>query len=1072
MVKVLAQLKPWQKKTLITSVTTLIVLTVFWALLPTLTKWLANRYLQPYQAQFTATEINPDLFPIGLTLSDVAITQAEQPTLSLKQLSIGLDFWPLFTGAFHVNHILIDGFNMQVEQVPEGWIVAGIPTYSSEPTPEEEVVAEEDQEGSVPPTFFIRNASIKDTSVNLTTENGKDTFAIASLNVTEVSHELSNWRGVFDLEAHINNGKAVLDGDIRADKEKVNADLELGNIRLSSSDVEHFLPADLGRLSANGLQLEGDTQTTYRFNDSPMLSFTSPLISLDSLDVNLEQDGQTISWKSFNSGFSDVSVEMVDTSTINIESNNSLGVEGLHVEAGENRMDLGMLSLSNNLQLNKSGNNLRIEKANTKLSLEQSHVRSGNNSIQLTQLDSALSDVAAELSLANFTGDVGANFELTANTLVGQLAQGEDFDLKSLKINAPLNANLTEDTRAINVAQLNLSLNNGQFAGKGLSTQLEALALTLNDTAINQGTNSLTVTTQSEINSDNMQVQLSQLPNDMPTTTVSYNNLNFGSQLAWQQGSEQSALSAKENTLTLSGLGVEQTDTLKSLLQSLKLDSADVTVNLNSDGLEQLAINNNQLQLGPLSSTLSNGSALLNWKDVNINSSNIALNSAGTNAKIESFLINEFLASKPNNEQPQPALAAFDNMSVSNIRLEPKGVTVDNVSLDKLIAGIALAEDRSIANLVLPNYLQSKPEQAENEKTDNKSAEQSAASEEVPFYAVVHQIKLSPESQFIFSDHGIQPALSRVLDIEQLTIENLNTRSPDEQMHVLLKAKDGEYATIDSDVKIQPSATRLTMEAEATIREVELPPVSPYVASALGYDIHSGQLNMDLKLKAKQGELDGNSHIVLRQFDLGGQKDSNALLKAGAVPLDLAVDALKNRDNNIVLDLPMKGDIDNPDFQWQNFFMLPIRQGLFKASSTYLMQTFIPYANVITLVQFAGEQALRLRVEPLQFALDEEEITAPEQEAFLDQMIKLMQDRKDSEVKACGVSVVRDINDEITDQLLSEAQRTDLLDLANRRAESVKRYLVDNGIASSRVFLCGPSIHKDKNALPHVTFTF
>ncbi|SBS28598.1 hypothetical protein MAQ5080_01145 [Marinomonas aquimarina] len=1072
MTKLFTQLKPWQKKTLITTVALLITLTVLWALIPTITKWLANRYLEPHQAEFSAAEINPDLFPIGLSLFNVAISQQDQTTFTLEQLSIGLDFWPLFTGAFHVNHILIDGFNMQVEQRPEGWVVAGIPTYSSDSAQQEEVTAEEDQAGSVPPTFFVRNASIKDTSVNLTTEKGDDRFAIDNLNITEVSHDTSIWRGIFDIEASINNGTAVLAGDIRADKEQVNADVNLGNLQLSSTDVAHFLPAGLGRLSANGLQLEGQTQTIYRFNDSPMLSFTAPLITIDSQDFTLEEAQQTITWQSLNTSFADLSVDMIDTDTLQIESNSALSLDDLRMESEEQRLDFGNLRLNNNLKLSKTADTLQLEQADTQLTLEQSHLKSGANSVQLAQFTTQLNDVTATLLLSDFTGSTAGNITLAANTVVGQLAQGQDFDLQALSISSPIQLTLEQEDRSLVAPQFKVSLNNGQFSGNDLVAQLDTLTLALENTQIKQDNSSLSLSTQSQLNSDNVRVLLNQIAEQQPPTSVNYNQLTVSSDIEWQQNNEQSTLAASQNSLTLSNLGVEQANTLTGLLQTLQLNSDQIRLGLNNNGLEQLAVQNNQLHLGALASTLSDGSALLNWKDVSINSSNIAMIDAGITAQIESFQVQEFLASKPNSEQPQPALAAFDQLNASNIQLAPNGVTIDKVSLDKLLSGIALAEDRSIANLVLPDYLQTTPASEQENKTEPKAGKPDTPEQEAAFYAVVHQIQVSPESQFIFSDHGIKPPLSRVLDIEQLTIENLNTRDLNEQMHVVLRAKDGEYATIDSDIKMTPAANRLTMEAQATIREVELPPISPYVASALGYDINAGQLNMDLNLKSNQGVLDGNSHIVLRQFDLGGKTDSNAVLKAGAIPLNLAVDTLKNRDNNIVLDLPMKGDIENPNFHWQNFFMLPIRQGLFKASSTYLMQTFIPYANVITLVQFAGEQVLRLRVEPLQFALDEEDITAPEQEAFLDQMIKLMKDRKDAELKACGVSVVRDINDEITYQLLSEADRADLLALANRRAESLKRYLVDNGIASSRVFLCTPSIDEDKNALPHVTFTF
>lgn len=1118
MAKVTAHLKPWHKKTLISFAALLIFLTVLWALLPTITKKLANHYLKPYQAELTAAEINPDVFPIGLSLSEVAITQEGKQTFALKQLSVGLDFWPLFTGAFHVNHILIDGFSMQVTQVPEGWVVAGIPTYSSEAETEQPKDTEEEEKGSVPPTFFIRNASIQDTSVTLTTDSGIDSFAIANLNITEVSHEMSNWRGVFDLEADINNGKAVLDGDIRANQEQVDADIDLANLHLSSSDVAHFLPAGLGSLSTSGLQLEGKTQTTYRFDNNPMLSFSSPLITLNSQDFNLEQDNQTVHWQSMASGFADVSLQMTDSKTMALETSNSLTVEGLNIESGDNRLDLGKLTLSNNLSLGKRGQQLNIEKADTQLTLEQSHAKSGNNSVQLATLETGLTDVIAELSLKDFSGVASTDFNFSAKTLVGQLPQGEDFDLKSLTIKAPLKAQLEPEQRTLEVPTLDVVLSNGQFAGKDLSAQLEALtlaftntkidqsaealkvgndsiklqlknsafknpqldvasgnfALALNDSSLAQSDKSLRFSGQSKINSENVNVTLNNLA-DQPLTNLGYNALSLASQITWQQTNEISTLAASNNGLSLSNLGLEQQDSLQSLLKSLQLDSSDIQVRLNDNGLEQLTSRDTQLQLADLSSSLNDGSTLVNWQNFNAKSSNISLDQSGTNAQIDAITINDFLASKPNSDSALPALASFDAMAVSNVQLEPNGLVIDEVNIDKLLSAIALAEDRSLANLVLPKSLQSEPAQTEEStpnNTDSTNTGEKSNAKDVPFYVIVHHAQLSPGSQFTFADKGIKPALSRVLDIEKLSIENLNTRNPDEQMHMILKAKNGDYATIESDVKIVPSANRLTMEAQATVREIELPPVSPYVSSALGYQIQSGQLNMDLNLKSNQGVLDGNSHIVLRQFDLGGQKDSNALLQVGAVPLDLAVDALKNRDNNIVLDLPMKGDIDNPDFQWQNFFMLPIRQGLFKASSTYLMQTFIPYANVITLVQFAGEQALRLRVEPLQFALDEEDITAPEQEEFLDQMIKLMKDRKDSELKACGVSVVRDIDDIITYKQLTEEDQTNLLDLANRRAETLKRYLVDNGIPSSRVFLCSPSIDKDKNALPRVTFTF
>ncbi|MBM6551763.1 DUF748 domain-containing protein [Marinomonas ostreistagni] len=1121
MTNFLDKLSPRQRKIIIGVAATLITLTVIWLLIPTVTKWLANRYLADHNAVLTAEEINPDLFPIGLELADVQITQQDQTTFSLDTLSIGLDFWPLFTGAFHVNHILVDNFDIQVAQTPDGWAVAGVPLP---PASEEEPVEEtpEDAEQTLAPSFLLTNASLKDIQVQLNTERGQDVLAIQNLAVEEASHFDANWQGNFNLTALVNDAEATVNGTISADREQVDADMQIASAALSTNDIDHFLPASRPQLSAQNVRLTGNVKALYQFNQAPLLNLTSPSLALSSDRVAYTEKAQEMGWQALETELTDVTVTMENETDLRATTSNTLAIKGLNIASESQQLSADELNFSAQLALTKQQSDIVVQESAAKLSGKAIKGGLAGHQFGADGLDLDVSDVNVSYDTETAVGNVATGIKLQSQGVNGRLATGDQFALQSINLNSPLELSLSEQGTLVNTTKTALTLGATEYSNEQINAALDSFKLDLNQFSFEQQNDGLSLAAQQmaldvqqsnvkspsldgTLNALNLQlddVNLRQasdvlgihakttlaataldatakdLPSGQPDTDIAFDSLAFNSQLSWEQSSDQSLLQAANNNLNLDQIQVTQDDTLSALLEQFNFNNETARVTLPQDAAVIVETSNNSLTLAALRSQLEDGSTLLNWQGVKLNSPSASLSASGPDAQISGLVIDQLVASQPNESTGLPALAQFEQLAVNRLHARPQGVEIDKVNFDKLKAGMVLSQQREVANLTLPKWLQGDAQSSSTEAQPSASNQTAGSTSpgaqpvEVPYHVIVNELTLSPESSALFTDNGISPSLTRVLDIEQLKVTNFNTRDTNEYANINLKARNGNYATIESDVAIRPMAQNLTMQATAKVREVELPPISPYVSSALGYRINSGHLNMDLALDSDQGELDGNTHIVLRQFELGGQKDSNALLKVGAVPLDLAVDALKNRNDEIVLDLPMSGNIDNPNFQWQSFFLLPIRQGLFKASSAYLMQTFVPYANVITLVQFAGEQALKLRVEPLQFALDEEDITAPEQEAFLDQMITLMKDRKGAQLRACGVSVVRDIDDETPYDALTEEQRSELLELADERAETLKAYLVDNGIQSSRVFLCSPSIDEDDNALPRVTFSF
>lgn len=487
-----------------------------------------------------------------------------------------------------------------------------------------------------------------------------------------------------------------------------------------------------------------------------------------------------------------------------------------------------------------------------------------------------------------------------------------------------------------------------------------------------------------------------------------------------------------------------------------------------------------------LDSMLGDKKRIAAWKNADIDT--LFFSQQGTNFEfsfeqlnIADLTLSEILPEIPN-QKASPILSHIKTLKVASLAANQDGAQVSAITTDSVQVNLILDSQKRIENLVsieesptaLQPSLQSattpRIQDAENVIESSPNAKENPAFK-APYYVILDTYDMTGESQFYVQDKSITPALQRALDIESISLRNLNTQDKTQATEFTLIARNGKYATLSSDILIWPLADKLTMQSKLVVREAELPPYSSYIANALGYQINSGQLDLDLTLNANNGELDGNSHIVLREFDLGGKKESNSVIKAGAIPLNIAVSILKDSNDNIDLDIPLSGNIENPEFGWQDFMILPMRKALFSASSSYLLQTFVPYANVISIAQLAGDQLLKIRVEPLLFEAEESRLN-DSQDVFLKQLIALMRDKQDSQLKACGVASYLDLGFQEPPASIDSATSEAAHAIAQERSNVLKDYLVKQGINSSRIFLCSPEIDLSKSSLPRVELNF
>jgi hypothetical protein len=105
---------------------------------------------------------------------------------------------------------------------------------------------------------------------------------------------------------------------------------------------------------------------------------------------------------------------------------------------------------------------------------------------------------------------------------------------------------------------------------------------------------------------------------------------------------------------------------------------------------------------------------------------------------------------------------------------------------------------------------------------------------------------------------------------------------------------------------------RLT-DIDMAFRNLDMSALSPYVVKFAGYEIESGQLSLDLQYKVRDGRLQGENKLVLTKAELGRKVESPGALD---LPLDLALAILKDSNGVIDIGVPVRGDLNDPQFDY------------------------------------------------------------------------------------------------------------------------------------------------------------
>ncbi|WP_460133954.1 DUF748 domain-containing protein [Pseudomonas sp. S1_E04] len=244
-------------------------------------------------------------------------------------------------------------------------------------------------------------------------------------------------------------------------------------------------------------------------------------------------------------------------------------------------------------------------------------------------------------------------------------------------------------------------------------------------------------------------------------------------------------------------------------------------------------------------------------------------------------------------------------------------LSIDKVNLLQPYARFMINDDRTtnIDDLLIPQPADS----------GAKPAAKPAASKEKPLGIHIGQIAINDGSAN-FADFSLTPNFATAIQQLNGQIGTIDSRQA-KPASVDIKGKVDRYAPVTIKGSVNPFDPMAALDIATSFKRVELTTLTPYSGKFAGFRIRKGRLNLDLHYVITKGQLKAENKVVVEQLQLGEKVDS---ADAVDLPIRLAIALLKDSDGKISIELPVSGDLNNPQFSvmpivWQTLRNLVVR---------------------------------------------------------------------------------------------------------------------------------------------------
>ena len=411
-------------------------------------------------------------------------------------------------------------------------------------------------------------------------------------------------------------------------------------------------------------------------------------------------------------------------------------------------------------------------------------------------------------------------------------------------------------------------------------------------------------------------------------------------------------------------------------------------------------------------------------------------------------------------------LVAFKSLDLEKISFAKNDLTISGVSLNSPFIKAHLSKERKF------NLSQIVKEDKNKAKTEAKPETKKAASkkdDELKFSVKNFSLK---NGEVDFSDASLFMPFATTISKLNGKLTDIDKKHPSSGEFQGVVGKNG-FAQITA--KLFPFELKQNTDIKLDFKNIDLVNVTPYSGQFVGYKIKKGKLNLNLNYSVTDSKLNGSNFINFDSLTLGEKVDSKDAVN---LPLSLAISILSDQNNQINIDLPVEGNLDDPDFKYGGVIWAAVKKlfaditlapfrflgnalGLgskdlssidFLAGSSDLISSEAP--KIADFIKLTGSKPkMKLSITPTYSKLDESfyknkkldqkinQIIASSGKDYIAVLNELVPNLKDRSEKALREEALKGI----------EVDKAKLVELANERANAVKEALIKAGLETGRI---------------------
>ena len=203
------------------------------------------------------------------------------------------------------------------------------------------------------------------------------------------------------------------------------------------------------------------------------------------------------------------------------------------------------------------------------------------------------------------------------------------------------------------------------------------------------------------------------------------------------------------------------------------------------------------------------------------------------------------------------------------------------------------------------------------------------------------------KGRFSFADKTLSPQFESVISPLDLIVTGFSL-DPAKRTELDLTAIIDGSAPITAKGWVSPLKSPVEANSTVTLRNLDLVALSSYSSKFIAYPVTRGQLDWDLNVNTGDNKLAMGNAIKARQLELGDKVEAP---DAADVPVKLGLALLRDMSGDISINLPVKGDLTDPQFSIGGIVMQAFLGLIVKAIAS-------PFSLLASLVPDGGSEDL------------------------------------------------------------------------------------------------------------------